>query len=223
MEFNAADLSYEAAYKLMIGSVVPRPIAWISTLSAQGRGNIAPFSSYTFVSSRPPTICFSIGRRKGDGRLKDTAKNIMRDKEFVVNVADLSLIEALHRSSFEYDEEDSEIEKLGLATLPCHTVRPPRLANVPVSMECVLYDVHVIGEERTQLVIGEVKRFHVRDDLVRDGKIDSFTLNPIARLGGPHYATLGRKITFGPDGNIVAPGGEGKAERSPHPEEKDPH
>ena len=215
MEFASADLTYEAAYKLLIGCVVPRPIAWVSTLSAQGRGNLAPFSSFSFVSSKPPTLLFSIGRRKRDGAAKDTARNIMRDKEFVVNVADLSLIEALHRSSFEFGDEESEIEALGLATLASRMVRPPRLALAPIALECVLYDARIVGEDQTQLVIGEVKHFHVRDDLCRDGKIDSFALNPIARLGGPHYATLGERITFGADGNIVGSGEEKRAESGP--------
>ena len=201
MEVATADLTFEAAYRLLVGCVVPRPIAWISTLSEIGKANLAPFSCFTFVSSRPPLVAASIGPRQG--RLKDTPRNIMRDKEFVVNIADMALIEPLHRSSFEFPEDVSEIEQLGLATAPSRDVRPPRLIDAPINLECRLHDIIEFGELRTQLVVGEVLRFHIRDALCKDGKVDSFALDPIARLGGPHYAALGKKVTFGPGGNSL--------------------
>jgi flavin reductase (DIM6/NTAB) family NADH-FMN oxidoreductase RutF len=202
MELATSDLTYEAAYKLLIGCVVPRPIAWISTLSAQGHPNLAPFSCFTFVSSRPPMVAISIGPLKG--RPKDTARNIARDKEFVVNIANMSMIDALHRSSFEFPEEVSEIEKLGLATAPCRNVRAPRLADAPISLECHLHQIIEFGEVRTRLVVGEVKRFHIRDALCKDGKVDSYALDPVARLGGPHYAALGNKVTVAAGGGTPA-------------------
>lgn len=195
MEFATPELSAEAAYKLLIGSVVPRPIAWISTRAAQGHGNLAPFSAFTFVSSAPPMIAVSVGRRNGG--LKDTAINIAREREFVVNIADMRLIRPLHRSSFAFGEHESEIEQLGLATSPSRKVSALRLTDAPINMECKLHDTLEFGNEPTQLFVGEVLHFHVRDDLCVDGKIDSFALDPVARLGGPHYASLGRKITFG--------------------------
>jgi flavin reductase (DIM6/NTAB) family NADH-FMN oxidoreductase RutF len=201
VEVATADLTFEAAYRLLVGCVVPRPIAWISTLSEHGRPNLAPFSCFTFVSSRPPMVAASIGPREGD--LKDTPRNIIRDKEFVVNIADMALIEPLHLSSFEYPADVSEIEKLGLATAPSRDVRPPRLADAPINLECRLHNIVEFGELRTQLVVGEVIRFHIRDALCKDGKIDSFALNPVARLGGPNYAALGRKVTMGPGGNSL--------------------
>ena len=127
----------------------------------------------------------------------------MRDKEFVVNIANLPLIEALHRSSFEFPENESEIEALGLQTIPSRDVRPPRLADAPIALECRLHQIIEFGERRQQLVVGEVLRFQVRDDLCIDGKIDSYALNPVARLGGPSYATLGEKLTFGPVGTLL--------------------
>lgn len=201
MEVATADLTFEAAYRLLVGCVVPRPIAWITTLSETGKVNLAPFSCFTFVSSRPPMVAASIGPREGE--LKDTPRNIMRDKEFVVNIADMPLIEPLHRSSFDFPAHVSEVETLGLATAPSSDVRPPRLADAPISLECRLHQIVEFGELRTQLVVGEVVRFHIRDTLCTNGKIDSFALNPIARLGGPNYAALGRKVTMGPGGNSL--------------------
>jgi flavin reductase (DIM6/NTAB) family NADH-FMN oxidoreductase RutF len=203
VEFAVGDLTSEAGYKLLIGSVVPRPIAWISTLSAIGHSNLAPFSAFTFLSHDPPMVGIGIARRKNDDTLKDTAKNIMRDKEFVVNIANVPLIEALHRSSFEFPEDQSEIEALGLRTMPSRDVRPPRLADAPIALECRLHQIIEFGERRQQLVVGEVLRFQVRDDLCHDGKIDSYALNPVARLGGPSYATLGEKLSFGPAGRLL--------------------
>jgi flavin reductase (DIM6/NTAB) family NADH-FMN oxidoreductase RutF len=200
VEFASPDLSAEAAYKLLIGSVVPRAIAWISTRAERGHGNVAPFSAFTFVSSAPPMIAVSIGRR--DGRLKDTAINIAREGEFVVNIANMALIRALHQSSFAFGEHESEIAKLGLATAPSRQVGALRLTDAPVNLECKLHKSFELGTEPTQLFIGEVLYFHVRDELCVDGKIDSFALDPIARLGGPHYANLGRKITFGLGGSL---------------------
>jgi flavin reductase (DIM6/NTAB) family NADH-FMN oxidoreductase RutF len=200
VEYAASELSVEAAYKLLIGCVVPRPIAWISTLSEKGRVNLAPFSAFTFISSKPPMIAVSIGPRRSGW--KDTAKNIMRDKEFVVNIADLPLIEAVHRSSFAFPEEASEVEALNLATVPSRKVRPPRLEAAPVGLECRLHDAIEFGEDRVQLIVGEVLHFNIRATLCKDGKIDSAKLNPIARLGGPNYAKLGDMIIFGPAGTM---------------------
>lgn len=214
MEYASSDLTAEAAYKLLIGCVVPRPIAWISTLSAKGHANLAPFSAFTFVSSKPPMIAVSIGRRRDE--LKDTAKNIMRDKEFVVNIADLALIEAVHRSSFEFPEDEGEIEALNLVTVPSRDIRPPRLEAAPVNLECRLHDVIEFGDQRAQLVVGEVLRFHIREALCTNGKINSAQLNPIARLGGPNYAKLGDTITFGPTGpttRAVTSANMGKAQK----------
>lgn len=201
VEFAASDLSKEAAYKLLIGSVVPRPIAWVSTLSESGGVNLAPFSAFTFLSSDPPMVGVSIGRR--DGALKDTATNILREREFVVNIADMALIKPLHRSSYPYDEHESEAEQLGLVTLPGRNITTPRIADAPINLECTLHKALEFGDDRAQLFVGEVQRFYVRDSLCVNGKVDSFALDPIARLGGPHYASLGGRVTFGLRGALA--------------------
>ena len=196
MQFRSEDLDADATYKLLSGVVVPRPIAWVTTISPGEVVNLAPFSAFTFVSSRPPMVAISIGRKAGV--LKDTARNIRDRKEFVVNIADWSLLEKLHLSATEYPPDRSEVDELGLATVPSERVAPPRLAAAPVSLECRLHQAMEFGELKTALVVGEVLLFHVRDALCVDGKIRTSELHPIARLGGPNYATLGQVVTLPP-------------------------
>lgn len=194
MRLQASELDIDSIYKLLSGIVVPRPIAWITTLSQTGVVNLAPFSCYTFVSSKPPMLGVSMGSRAG--KRKDTAINVMAGRDFVVNIGDMSQIEQIHLSSAEHPPEVSEVELLGLATSPSTLVRTPRLADAPISMECVLRQVVPFGEGGSEFVVGEVLCFHVRDSLWRNGKIDTRELNPVCRLGGPNYAVLGELLTL---------------------------
>jgi len=194
MDFDASDLTLQQAYKLMTGVVVPRPIAWVSTLNAEGKINLAPFSAFTFVSHDPPMIAISVGMRNGD--LKDTARNILARKEFVVNVANHALLGAVHHSSFEYPPDVSEVDALGLAVHPSHHIQTPRIAQAPAALECRLHQCLELGREPSRLIVGEVLRFHVRDGLAIDNKITAADLDPISRLGGPNYATLGKVVTI---------------------------
>ena len=192
MKIHADSLDRKSAYKLLTGIVVPRPIAWVSTVSAAGLPNIAPFSCYTFVSSDPPMVGFNCGRR--DGAHKDTARNIHASRDFVVNVVDEDSLAPMHASAADFPEHTSEFEALGLATEPSDQVTPPRLARSPVSMECVLANVTRYGRSGSEFIVGEVKLFHVRRDLLRDGKIDSDDLRPLGRLAGPVYGRIGEII-----------------------------
>jgi flavin reductase (DIM6/NTAB) family NADH-FMN oxidoreductase RutF len=192
MKFDPQHLSAEDAYKLLTGVVVPRPIAWVSTLSPLHTVNAAPFSSFTFVANDPPMLAINIGRRGAE--IKDTARNILARREFVVNIADFPLLDALHGSAVEHPAHVSETELLGIATEPSEKILTPRIALAPVSMECVLHNVLELGASRSHLVIGEVLLFHVRDSICEDGKIDTLKLNPICRLGGPTYARLGELV-----------------------------
>lgn len=200
MQVDPADLNEDASYKLITGVVVPRPIAWVSSGVEPGAINLAPFSTFTFVSSFPPMVGFNCGRR--DGQQKDTSRNINAYREYVVNIADESLLGALHESSKDYPPDVSEIEDLGLETAPSLRIRTPRLARAPVSMECRLHQVLSFGALRPEFFVGEVVMFHVRDDLYSNGKIDTRKLRPICRLGGPTYASLGEIITMGPAGKL---------------------
>lgn len=190
--FAAAELSAAAAYALMVGIVVPRPVAWITTVNAAGLVNAAPFSCYTFVCNRPPMIAVSIGPR--GAALKDTAANIGTDGEFVVNVATEATLPSMHASSAEYPPHES-VTALALETTPSLHVAPPRLVCSPIAMECRLERRLELGETRSGLLIAEVVAFHVAEDLLDGNRVSVDRFRPVARLGGPNYATLGQIIT----------------------------
>jgi len=160
MKIITASLNAEQNYKLMMGVVVPRPIAWISTVSSSGSVNLAPFSCFTVVSNKPPMLGVSIGHRAGVR--KDTARNILERSEFVVNIANQDLLNALHHSAIEYEPDVSEVEVLGLDTVPSDRIAVPRLADVPVSLECRLHSVTPYGDSRNEFHVGEVLVVHVR-------------------------------------------------------------
>jgi flavin reductase (DIM6/NTAB) family NADH-FMN oxidoreductase RutF len=194
MQLDPSNLAAEQAYRLITGIVVPRPIAWVSTRSSGGVVNLAPFSAFTFVSPKPPMLAISVGRKAGI--YKDTAHNILSTEEFVVHIADSTLMTAVHESSAEFPSDVSEIEQLDLATLASERVKPPRVAQAPIAMECRFRQCIEFGDTRSRLIVGEVLLFHIRDDLLKDGKIDTEALDPIARIAGPRYARLGEIFTL---------------------------
>lgn len=202
-------LDTTTAYRLLVGCVVPRPVAWITTVDADGRVNAAPFSSYNYVATSPPMLAVNIALRAGDGQLKDTARNILATGEFVVNVATEATMEEMHRSAWEYPHDVSEAEALGLPLLPSRHVRAPRIASTPVQMECRLDQKVVLGRGVNTLYIGEVVAFHLSDDIYDGQRVDSARMRPIARLGGPFYSGLGE--IFHRPMLQKPPGGEGSA------------
>jgi len=196
MRIDPAYLDAETAYRLITGVVVPRPIAWVTSLSATGVLNLAPFSAFTFVSPKPPMLAISVGRK--GGIYKDTAQNILNNEEYVVHIADSSLMNAVHESSTEHPPDVSEVEELRLSTLPGERIKVPRLAAAPVAMECRFRQCLEFGETRSRLIVGEVLVFHIRDGLLNNGKIETEALDPIARIAGPRYAKLGEIVTLKP-------------------------
>ena len=196
MRIDPAYLDPETAYRLITGVVVPRPIAWVTTLSNSGVVNLAPFSAFTFVSPKPPMLAISVGRK--GGIYKDTAQNILNNEEYVVHIADSSLMTAVHESSTEHPPDVSEVEELRLSTLPGERIKVPRLAAAPVAMECRFRQCLEFGETRSRLIVGEVLVFHIRDGLLQNGKIETRALDPIARIAGPRYAKLGEIVTLKP-------------------------
>ncbi|SOE86819.1 NADH-FMN oxidoreductase RutF, flavin reductase (DIM6/NTAB) family [Burkholderia sp. YR290] len=194
MRIDSSVLDADKAYRLMSGIVVPRPIAWVTSLSASGVVNLAPFSAFTFVSLKPPMLAISIGHKAGV--YKDTAQNILRNEEFVIHIADSALMTAVHESSAEYPPEVSEVEQLGLDTMPSELIKVPRLVVAPIAMECRFRHCLEFGESRTRLIVGEVLMFHVRDGLVQNDKIETAALDPIARIAGPRYGRLGEIVTL---------------------------
>jgi len=192
MKIAAETLTADQAYRLLVGSIIPRPIAWITTITGDKLINAAPFSAFTFVSNNPPMVCVSIGRK--NGVLKDTAANIARSGEFVVNIGKLAHLDQLHATAREYPCNVSEVSELDIKLIASDQVAPPRIQGVPVALECRLYEVREYGDARTGLHIGEVLMFHVDDTIIFDGKIDSKLLEPIGRLAGPRYVKLGDVI-----------------------------
>ncbi|CCE09662.1 conserved hypothetical protein [Bradyrhizobium sp. STM 3843] len=188
------DLGAEQAYRLLTGIVVPRPIAWVTSLSRAKTVNLAPFSAFTFVSPKPPMLAISVGR-KGNV-YKDTARNILDLEEYVVHIADAPLMNAVHESSVEHPSDVSEVDVLGLETVASDRIAVPRLAAAPVAMECLFRQCLEFGETRSRLIVGEVIAFHIREELLSDGKIETEKLNPIARIAGPRYARLGEIVTL---------------------------
>jgi len=186
MILDADDLDAAQTYKLLIATVVPRAIGWISTLSTDGVANLAPFSFFTVVGRKPPMLSISIQHRS-DGVLKDTYVNIRDTKEFVANLATLPLASAMHSSAREFPSEMDEFDALGLEKAPSVVVRPPRVALAPVAMECVLEREFTVGDFSDHVVWGRVVRFHVRDDVYLDGgRVDTAVLSPVGRLAAEY-------------------------------------
>lgn len=204
MLVDPSQISPEACYRLLTGCVVPRPVAWVTSLSDDGVVNLAPFSCFMFLSSDPPLLGFTVGPRRSEK--KDTARNIHRRREYVVHIADETLLEPLHYSADEYLPNESEVDALlGSRTVPAFAVSVPRLTDAPVALECVLQQVLQFGRTGSEFFVGEIRLFHFRDGLCVDGKIDSEKLRPIGRLAGPVYTKLGDVIAMRP--NRPLPGG----------------
>jgi flavin reductase (DIM6/NTAB) family NADH-FMN oxidoreductase RutF len=163
-------------------------------IDAAGLSDDASYKLLTGCVTPRPIAWVNCGRRSGEQ--KDTSRNINALKEYVVNIADESLLEELHSTSENFSSDISEIDVAGLTTAPSAKIATPRLKEAPISMECVLRHVLNFGTSGSEFFVGEVVAFHIRDDLYRDGKIDTRLLRPICRLGGPNYATLGDIVTL---------------------------
>jgi flavin reductase (DIM6/NTAB) family NADH-FMN oxidoreductase RutF len=177
-----------SVYKLLIGSIVPRPIAFVSTISAEGILNLAPFSFFTAASANPPVVCFAPSN-PSSGRKKDTLRNIEATGEFVVNVVSETIAEQMNLCSAEFPPEVDEFAVSGLTPVPSDLVKPPRVQESHIHMECRLMQVVYISSKPLggSLVIGEVIRFHVDDSIVDNYSIDPGKLRPIGRMGGSTY------------------------------------
>ena len=195
MERDLERMHQPERHRLLLASVVPRPIAFVSTLDASGVSNLAPFSYFNIVASRPALVSISIGQRvwQGQRQKKDTLQNIEALGEFVVNVATEALLDQVNQSSADYPPGVSEIEATGLTPIPAHRVRPPRIAECPIHLECVLRQVVSLGDQpQVGLVIGEVIHYHAADEVLDEAGVpDPNRLRPLARLGGTLYSGLG--------------------------------
>jgi len=186
---DVAAANYLDVYHLLVGVVTPRPIAWVTTLDPEGRVNLAPFSFFNAFGANPPVVVFSPTLRR-DGGKKDTLRNLEATGEFVLNAAVESLAEKINLSSKELPYGESEVELTGLTLIPSTKVKPPRLAETPVTMECKVLQIISTGKGPIagNLVIGEVLVMHIADSVLDDKKrIDPRKLRTIARLGGDYY------------------------------------
>ncbi len=176
-------------YKLMVGLIVPRPIAFVSSLSADGVRNLAPFSFFTAASANPPIICFTPMVRGRDGTTKDTLRNIEATGEFVTNIVSEDFILQMNASSAEVPPEVDEFILSGLTPVPSDLVRPPRVGEARAAMECRLVQIVQVSTKPLggSIVLGEVLRFHVEDALFDNFRIDPDRLRPVGRMGGPLY------------------------------------
>jgi len=181
MQIDPATLSPSDAYRLMISCIIPRPIALVTTISRRGVANLAPFSFFNGVTSDPPTLSLSVSTKR-DGSKKDTWRNIEETGEFVVNVVVPGLMDAVIIGARELPHDVSELDLAKLATLPSARIKPPRIADSPVQMECTL--LKIVEVEETGLILGRVVMFHAKDDVVDDGRVDPRRLTFVCRLGG---------------------------------------
>jgi flavin reductase (DIM6/NTAB) family NADH-FMN oxidoreductase RutF len=189
MTIDPSAAGYQNVYKLMVGVIVPRPIAFVSTVSAEGVRNLAPFSFFTAISANPPVICFSPMVRGAGGGSKDTLNNIRATGEFVVNVVSEDFAQQMNACSGDYSPDIDEFTVSGLTPVSSDLVGPPRVVESRVNMECRLLQVVDISRKPLggSLVIGEVLRFHIADELFEDYRIDPDLLRAIGRMGGPTY------------------------------------
>jgi flavin reductase (DIM6/NTAB) family NADH-FMN oxidoreductase RutF len=187
MRFDLAALPASDRYKLLAGLVVPRPIALVTTQSADGRINAAPFSFFNVFAEEPPLIVLGLGISPAGGA-KDTTVNILDTGEFVISLVDEPMAEAMNLCAIDFPPEISEIEVAGLDLLPSQKVAPPRIAQAPVNLECRHYETLQPGRER-YLVIGEVLIAHVKDGVIDPAtlRIDRDLYAPIGRLFGGGY------------------------------------
>lgn len=183
MIIDPSELDTHSVYKLLIGAVVPRPIAWVSSRSHDGIFNLAPYSFFNVVSREPPMLAFSVGPRTGgEDYAKDTLTNIRESQEFVINIVSMDLANAMQETAINYPPEVDEFEQAGVTPAPCVVVDTPRVAEAKISMECTLETVLELGTDH--LVIGLMQRYHVEDAIISNGRIDTRGLDPLGRLAG---------------------------------------
>lgn len=198
VSLDFSEVSQRDRYKLLIGAVVPRPIALVSTVSREGVGNLAPFSFFNAISSDPPCLMISITRKSG-GDKKDTLKNIEATGEFVVNTVSEWLIEPVNQCSAEYPYGVSEMEKVGLTPEASLLVCPPRVKESPVQMECKLHKTLEVGDGNpgsAVIVVGEIVAMHVWDAAYSNGRILLEKIAPVARLAGTSYAKVAEPFSI---------------------------
>lgn len=191
MKIIPANLSKRDSHELLMSAILPRPIAFVSTIGEDGIFNLAPFSCFSPIGMKPALVCLQISRKR-DGQKKDTLKNIEFTRDFVVNVVDESMAEAMNQSSADYPGDVDEFKEVGLTALKSDLVKAPRVAESKINMECKLVQFLEFGEVPTgsHIIIGEIVLAHIRDELWSGDQIDISKWKPIGRLGGQLYCRM---------------------------------
>lgn len=182
-------LTTDQTYYWLSALVIPRPIAWVSTLQANGKINLAPFSSFNYIAHSPALVAININKLD-NGERKDTANNLLRTKECVIQIAEVRDKQFVDSSSQALPADQSELEQLGLDTVSSACVQVPRLANGSVQLECVLDQMIPLGTGINELFILEVKCFQVDERILANDKVAANIYQPLARISGPFYAGL---------------------------------
>lgn len=191
MEISISQIERQDKYKLLIGCVVPRPIAWITSINEAGLVNVAPFSYFNVACIDPMMVSVAVARKPGQV-MKDTSRNIAATREFVINMVDASNVEAVNQSSADYPSTISEVEAIGLTKAPSVLVKPPRLQESRIHFECRLHNIITLGDPAaSDLIIAEVVHVHVDDSLYHQGRIDIEQFAPVSRLAGHSYGMIG--------------------------------
>ncbi len=204
MDLDFTTLDPDIRYKLLVGLVVPRPIAFVSTYSANGVANCAPFSFFNVVSHEPPLVIISFGVRDNEGTkvgkaggMKDTPRNILRTGEFVVNMVEESIAKGMHVASGEFSEDESEFEKAGFTPVPATRVKHPMIKESPASFECVLRQRTELGPGRVFL-FGEIVMLHAREGIIDPvtRRVSETLYKPVGRLWGNRYCTTRERFAL---------------------------
>ena len=195
LSLNPKELPQPKLHQYLLGAIGPRPIAFASTLDEQGRSNLAPYSFFNVFSSNPPILIFSPARRGRDNTTKHTLENALINRECVINIVNYPMVEQMSLASTEYPEGVSEFEKAGLTPIASSLVKPPRVKECKITMECEMVHHYKLENSKTggaTIVIGKIVLFHIDESvLLENYKINLETYKPIARLAGSNYSKLG--------------------------------
>ena len=197
-KIDPKQLSERENYKFLIGSIIPRPVAFVTSISEEGVVNAAPFSFFNIVSSNPPMISVSIQRKNGE--LKDTARNIRANEQFVVHIVDAENVEQVNETSANLPQNKSEIEHAGLSLVKSEKVDVPGVNEAKIRLECELETALELGGDEENpgcdLIIGKVVCYHIEEKLYEGGRIDPIGLGAVSRLAGNDYAKIGTQFTI---------------------------
>lgn len=206
---DPAELAISDLHSVLLSTITPRPIALASTVDGNGKVNLSPFSFFNVFSANPPILIFSPARRVRDNSTKDTLDNVLETKEVCINMVNSAIVQQVSLASTEYEKGVNEFVKSGLGETPSVKIKPPRVTESPVSLECIVTEVKSLGDEggAGNLVIAEVVLIHVDDSVFTpDGKIDPVKLDPVARMGGNWYCGVSQDTVFEVEKPLVRKG-----------------